>query len=306
MRQMLLSLTATEALTFGACSLSTEQKRSGQADTGTASNASDAPKSGESQTIDLPKPSDVSLVKVSTTQSSAEAAQFARKIIRNAELVIESQNPEESFRKVASLAESNGGFVVTSEATQEQGAGEPGRMTVVVVVRVPASQFDPMIEEIRKVGVRVLQDKRTGQDVTEEYIDLEARLQAKRGLEAQFLQIMKQAHKVSDALEVQRQMAEVRGEIEQVEGRKRFVENQSSLSTIKLTLKPTVQIMAATTGGFISEIREAASDGVAAATAIVLVLLRIIIVLLPISLIALPIGLAARYWVRRSRRMKVI
>ena len=73
--------------------------------------------------------------------------------------------------------------------------------------------------------------------MTEEYIDLEARLRAQRALEAQFLEIMKTANKVSDALEVQRELANVRSEIERVEGRRRFLENQSSLSTIKVVLQ---------------------------------------------------------------------
>jgi hypothetical protein len=65
--------------------------------------------------------------------------------------------------------------------------------------------------------------KTTGQDVTEEYIDLEARLRSKKALEAQFLEIMKQAHKISDALEVQSQIADVRADIERIEGRRRFL-----------------------------------------------------------------------------------
>jgi chromosome segregation ATPase len=73
--------------------------------------------------------------------------------------------------------------------------------------------------------------------VTEEYIDLEARLRTQKALEAQFLEIMKQAHKISDALEVQRQIAEVRADIERIEGRRRFLENQSALSTITLMLQ---------------------------------------------------------------------
>src|SRR5712664_2973213 len=104
---------------------------------------------------------------------------------------------------------------------------------------------------------------------------------------------MKQANRVADALEVQRQIAEVRTEIEKLEGRKRFLENQASLSTITVTLQSPTQIVNA--AGFWYSSRSAFSDGVEAAAAIVLFLIRVVITLLPILiLLVLPIALIAR------------
>jgi hypothetical protein len=138
--------------------------------------------------------------------------------------------------------------------------------------------------------------------VTEEYIDLQARLQAKRALESQFLEIMKQAEEVSEALEVQRQLAEVRSEIEQIEGRRRFLENQSNLSTIRVSIVPPVQIIGRTGGG----LKEALRDGFGAAMLIILTLVRVVLASLPILiLIGLPAWLVLRYWLRRNRRPKV-
>lgn len=62
-----------------------------------------------------------------------------------------------------------------------------------LVVRVPAAQFDKAMEEIRAVASRIVQEKRTGKDVTEEFIDLEARMKDQKALEVQFLEIMKRA-----------------------------------------------------------------------------------------------------------------
>ncbi len=228
-----------------------------------------------------------------------------RKIIRNAEITVETETPDEGYRKIIAIADSRGGYVVSSEATQREG-GKTSSLMVTMVVRVPASGFDAAVEEVRKTGSRVLQDKRTGQDVTQEFVDVEARLRAKKAVEAQFLEIMKRAEKVSDALEVQRQLGEVRAEIEQIEGRRRFLENQSSMSTITVTLKPPTPIVAATGSSFFSGLREAISDGIDAAASVVLMLIRIVIALVPILLfIVLPIGLLARFLIRRSRRSRV-
>ncbi len=170
-------------------------------------------------------------------------------------------------------------------------------------MRVPAAEFDAVVSEIHAVGGRVKEEKITGQDVTEEYIDLEARLRTKKALEAQFIEIMKSARKVSDALEVQSEMAEVRTEIERLEGRRRFLENQSSLSTIKITLQPPAPLISANTSGFLHSLRQAFGEGLDVAAAITLGLIRVAIALIPVLLlILLPIALAVRLLRRRSRR----
>ena len=242
---------------------------------------------------------------VSLTQAdSANAASQAieRKIIRNANLTIEVASPTESQRKIFSAAESHGGFVVTSEMTQQASddKSKPA-MSVNLVVRVPALQFDQVMEEIRGVANRVIQEKRTGQDVTEEFIDLEARIKNQKALEVQFLEIMKRAGKVEDALEVQTQLADVRTEIEKLEGRKRFLENQASLSTINVTLQTPTHIVNAV--GFWYNVRSAFAEGVDVALAIILFLIRTVIALLPILvLIVLPAALIARVVVKRAGR----
>jgi murein DD-endopeptidase MepM/ murein hydrolase activator NlpD len=242
----------------------------------------------------------VSLNQADAANTAAQAAE--RKIIRNANLTIEVNSPTESQRKIASIAESHQGFVVTSEATQRttEDRTKP-EITVNLVVRVPAAQFNQVMEEIRAVGLRVIQEKITGQDVTEEFMDLEARIKNQKALEIQFLEIMKRAGKVEDALSVQRELAEVRTEIEKLEGRRRYLENQASLSTINVTLQPPTQIVNAT--GFWYSVKSAFSEGVDVAAAIILFLIRAIIALIPVLIfIVLPFALIAKLVIGRMRR----
>src|SRR5206468_4739514 len=111
---------------------------------------------------------------------AVQAAAIDRKIIRNAELAIELDSPTEGQRKITAIAEAHGGFVVTSEFKQNEGGNQPAASsTVTVVVRVPAMQFVATMREIEGIGGHVKQRKETGQDVTEEYIDLEARIRTK-------------------------------------------------------------------------------------------------------------------------------
>ncbi len=250
---------------------------------------------------ETPKPTPVSntpgLEQTSGSQNAVQAIE--RKIIRNGKLTIETDEPTAEQSKITSIAESHGGFVVTSEF--KQNGSNQANKTVIITVRVPSLQFDDTLGKIRPLG-RVTAENITGQDVTEEFLDLEARIKTQKALEAQFLEIMKQATKVPDALEVQRQIANVRTEIERLEGRKRFLENQASLSTIVITLQTPAPILSASTEGFWHSVKKAFAEGVDLAAQIVLGLIRLVIVLIPIALfILLPFALLLRFVIRRMK-----
>jgi hypothetical protein len=232
---------------------------------------------------------------------SAGAAQaFMRKVIQNAEITIETDKPEEGQQKIGVIAEKHGGFVVVSESKHNEAASQNVASTEVnVVVRVPAQKFQATIDEIRAVGGRILHEKSSGQDVTEEYIDLEARIRTKKALEAQFLEIMKQARKISDAMEVQTQLAEVRTEIERLEGRRRFLENQSALSTINITLHTPTPVVAAATRGFYYDLQAAFGNGVDIGAGIFLGIVQFVIVMIPVMLFIVAPAWLVFKWLRR-------
>jgi hypothetical protein len=245
----------------------------------------------------------ISLQQATQSQSIAEA--MDRKIIRNADLTLEVGAPADAQRKISSIAETLGGFVVTSEARQQQIGEAKRELEVNLVVRVPAGQFNFALAQIRSAGSRVLQEKLSGQDVSEEFIDLEARVKTQRALEAQFLEIMKQAHKVADALEVQRQIADVRTTIERLEGRKRFLENRATLSTITINLQSPAAV-AVSTSSFGRSVKEAAIDSIDVASAIVLFLIRFVIVMIPVLLLLiLPGWFTVRFALRRAKKMQL-
>jgi len=256
------------------------------------------------QKSDTAKMQPVSLSDADKSETIAEAIE--RKIIRDANISLEVPSTTETQHKVTAIAEQHGGFVVTSESKQRDSV-DPAKRTldIKLVVRVPAIQFGPTLTEIKELASNVTQESVTGQDVTEEYIDLEARLKTQKALELQFLEIMKQAKKVGDALEVQRQTADVRTEIEKLEGRKRFLENRASLSTITVNLQAPAVIVVSTTG-FGHSLREAVSDSIDLASGIVLFLVRFVIMLVPIFVfLILPLGLAGVYLVRRAKRVRL-
>ncbi len=245
----------------------------------------------------------VSLNQAEQTQAAPVVA-AERKIIRNAEIELEANAPEESQAKITQIAEANGGFVV--ESTQSGGGAKSARRDgVTMTVRVPSAKFDAALTEIRQTASRVIVESIKGQDVTEEFIDIEARLRTQKALETQFLEIMKRTNSVADALNVQTEIARVRGEIEKIEGRKRFLESQASLSTIKIELNaPTA--FSSNSSGFFGQLAQAFGTGFDAALIFILYFVKFLIALLPfLILVVLPIYLLIRYLLKKSRKQKL-
>ena len=244
----------------------------------------------------------VSLNQAEQTQTAPTVVE--RKIIRNADLELEANAPEEAQAKITQIAESKGGFVVESTQSNSD-VKATKRDTVAMIVRVPSAKFDEALNEIRQNASRVIVETVKGQDVTEEFIDIEARLKTQKALEEQFLEIMKRSNSVEDALNVQTEIASVRGEIEKVEGRKRFLENQASLSTIKIKLQsPTV--FSANSSGFLYQLTQAFNTGFNAALSFVLFFVTVLVALFPLLiLIGLPIYFLRRYLLRKNQKQKL-
>ncbi len=280
------------AIFFSACSSNA---------TDTSVNTTGVPSQNKEISAAAPQ-AQVSLNQAEQTQTAPIAVE--RKIIRNADLQLEANAPEEAQQKITQIAESKGGFVV--ESTQSSSDAKATTCdTVTMTVRVPSAKFDEALSEIRQTASRVIVESVKGQDVTEEFIDIEARLKTQKALEAQFLEIMKRSNSVEDALNVQTEIAQVRGEIEKIEGRKRFLESQASLSTVKIKLQSPTAFSANSTGYFY-QLKEAFGDGFNAALNFILILVKVLIALLPfLILIVLPIYLLIRYILRKNRKQKL-
>lgn len=244
----------------------------------------------------------ISLEQADQNQSLPIAAE--RKIIRNADLSLETDAPQDAQNKITAIAEGKGGFVI--ESAQSGSDSKAATLdTVSMTVRVPAAKFSEALDEIRKTSSRTITETVKGQDVTEEFIDIEARLKTHKALEAQFLEIMKRSNSVEDALNVQREIADVRGEIEKIEGRRKFLENQSSLSTIKVKLQ-TPAVFSTNSSGFFAQIKQSFGRGFDAALSFILVLITMVIALLPFLIfVVLPIYLLIRYFLKKSRKQKL-
>ena len=228
-------------------------------------------------------------------------ARSGRHIIRNAELSLEADDPARTEEQAVAVVGRLGGFTLSSDVLSTGRDPRRAELRVSLVLRVPAEAFESAIAELRALGRGAGREQVTGDDVSDEYVDLDARIRTERALEMQLFEILKSTKVVSEMMEVHARLAAVRGEIEKMEGRRRFLDNQTTLSTIRL------EIAGASLRGWagISDTFHRAIDDVAAvASDIVTGGIRVTGVLLPIFvLIVLPGYAIARAVVRsRARR----
>ncbi|WP_421796296.1 DUF4349 domain-containing protein [Haliscomenobacter sp.] len=149
------------------------------------------------------------------------------KLIKTGTLEFETSNLETTYQLVRQAAQSNEAFL-SNESTSNQ----YDRIVQHLTIRVPSRNFDKLIKAVSE-GVKRFDTKSIeATDVTEEFVDAEARLKTKKQLEQRYQELLKRANKVSEILEIEEQIGELRAEIEAVEGRLRYLNNRVDYSTL--------------------------------------------------------------------------
>lgn len=152
-----------------------------------------------------------------------------QKIIKTARLAFETKDVEATHKKILQLASQYKGLVQNDNSGKDY-----NRIYKNLTVRIPTENFQQFIDGISE-GVAYFDQKDISrQDVSEEFVDLEARLKAKRVLEERYLELLKKANKVQEMLQIERELSTIREEIEAKQGRLHYLQNQVSMSTVNI------------------------------------------------------------------------
>ena len=163
--------------------------------------------------------------------SNQNAGSNDRMVVRTGNLQLVVSDVSRALDDIVNLANTNGGYVVNSQKWKE---GE--RNIGTVSIRVPSENYDKTIASLRAQAISVISESSSSQDVTQEYVDLGSRVKNLEATEAQLLKIMEMATATEDILSIQRELTNVRGEIEQIKGRMQYLERTSSTSLIDIRL----------------------------------------------------------------------
>lgn len=158
-----------------------------------------------------------------------------RLIIRSADLSLVVADTEASLEAITDMVEANGGWVVSSNIYNYQETKQ-GTITV----RVPADGFNSALDAMKGLAVEVNNESISGQDVTEEFVDLSLRLENLESTADRVREFLVDAKRVEDALAVNQELSRLEGEIEMIKGRREFLSQSAKFSTITVTLIPDV------------------------------------------------------------------
>lgn len=212
-------------------------------------------------------------------------------VIRSGTAAMQVDSLDRAIALVRGLARRVGGFIGSS--TSESSRGQVPAATL--EIRMPADRFEDALDGLKPIG-RLESVNVTAQDVGEEFVDVRARMENDRRLEARLIELVaRRTGKLSDVLAVEQELARVREEIERYEGRMRYLQSRAAVSTLSLTIHLPVPVVDEGSPGVMGEaVRDAWRNFVA----VIALLIQSLGVIIPLGICAL----AGWLVVRRFRR----
>lgn len=195
-------------------------------------------------------------VKAATVTPSAAGEKIPAKIIRNATVRYQVDDYRKSRPAIQKIVEAAGAYI-SSERESNNGY----TLENILTIRVEGRNFDKLMEDLLTQSAYLNEKNVTASDVTEEFVDLEARLRTKVDVEQRYREILRQAGTIPDILAVERELRTVQEEIESAKGRLRYLQDQVSYSTITLTVYQKLDHEPEPGPGFFADLLQAVRGG---------------------------------------------
>lgn len=154
-----------------------------------------------------------------------------RLVIQNSSLSLQVKDVRAASERIISYTREIGGFMVNSYFNNP---GESPSATV--TVRVPTAQLNPALKYFRDLSIKVVSENLQGEDVTDQYVDNQAKLDTLNTTKAKFQQIMDKATEISDILNIQQQLISIESQIDGVKGQQQYLEKSAELTSITIYL----------------------------------------------------------------------
>lgn len=225
-----------------------------------------------------------------------------RMVIYNANLALIVKDTLQAMDAARKIVQAAGGYIAESNSYRQD-----EQLRATITARVPSEKLTDTLDQLKKLALTVDSESLKGEDVTDQYTDLQSRLRNLEAAEQQYLDILTRAEKIDDVLAVQQRLTEIRGEIEQAKGRMDYLSKSAAFATITISLTPDTLAQPISIGGWRPQgtVRDAFMALVWALRALVTILIWTLICVLPVGLIlGVPLYFGGRWARRRMRKPK--
>jgi len=217
------------------------------------------------------------------------------KIIKTAYITVEVTDVAGSVESLKNMVTAKGGYLSSSSVSE----GYNNRLSGTVVLRIPQAEFENTLAGVKAIGT-VKSVSTQGEDVTEEYIDIQAQKTSYQNQLAQYNDLMKKAVKVSDVIEIQQQIDSVQTNLNRLEGRLKYLNSRIDMSTITVTLQEPEPVGGETGHNFVTTVNE----GIAGFFGMVDFMIILLFTLLPVIILG-GIGYGVYRWRKGKQPAKV-
>jgi hypothetical protein len=162
-----------------------------------------------------------------------------RLIIKNAELTLRVDDTDTAIDRATQVVADTGGYIISSRVWYQDVRDESYKYAT-ITIGVPVDQFERAMQRLRDIAVQVVDESASGQDVTDEYVDLQSRLDNLEATRDRIREFLEQTQNVEEALRVNEELAAVEEQIEQVQGRMNYLFDRAAYSTITIQLQPDI------------------------------------------------------------------
>lgn len=200
----------------------------------------------ESLNINLDKETKANTVDLSSSDTT-------RKLTKEATISFETNDYKTTCLAIRELIAKYRGQIIEESNTKRTNS----ELEAIYDVRIPSKSFDLFLRELESVDGKMVDKRIKIEDITADYLDVQSRLKSKKELEARYLQLLAKATKVTEMLEIEKQLNEQRTEIESIEGRFKFMQHEVANNLLHITISETKTA----TSGFFGRTLKAFSNG---------------------------------------------
>ncbi|EPF47828.1 hypothetical protein HMPREF1222_00088 [Treponema vincentii F0403] len=223
-------------------------------------------------------------------QPSGSDVILERQLIKEGSINFETSDITETRQHIETLVQKYKAYI-----SQEDERTTASRIYQDITVRIPKTHFDSFLSELSGDIKKFDNKSVTVQDVTEEFVDITARLSVKKETEQGYLRLLNQAKTIKDILDIQNELQDIRSDIESIEGRLRYLKNSVNFSTLHISMYQQIEA-ASEAGAFFMPVWDAIKGGVQAFAAVCIALLY--------GWVFIALGIAAMLIILRLRKRR--